>query len=428
MIFSGLRARLQGRPTQQDALSAKNGGTAAPQHQRFLTGQVPHAERLIRAARECAGRRLDPRHLYEKPFDASPGSPRFFAELYQVLNLLQAMDIPAKGRVLEVGSGPGWVTEILMGLRFDVDAMEPSADMIAIASERVADAVRHYRLDPPPHVAFHCCTLENNDLPDGAFDAVLFHAALHHVVDEERGLAECFRLLRPGGVLGVSEAAWKPDDDALEGLLEQKMRLCGALENPFTANYLDYLLRKHGFDDVCRYHGINGLFPAAMGGLSIADAAQCPLEGSNTLTAIKPDTSLFAGPTTASGDADTRAEITIVDAWLDTMGNVQLQLRLTNRGETAWLHNRKTAGRVRLALWQRTAPDASPQREASERVHLPRTVLPGQQVELAVSFAMPRKSIQGSWYLDLVNEGHFWFSQRGTVPATIKVTALEVRP
>ena len=34
------------------------------------------------------------------------------------------------GRVLEVGSGPGWVTEMLMGLGFEVDAVEPSASMI----------------------------------------------------------------------------------------------------------------------------------------------------------------------------------------------------------------------------------------------------------------------------------------------------------
>jgi SAM-dependent methyltransferase len=328
--------------------------------------------------------------------------------------------------VLEVGSGPGWVTEILMGLRFEVDAIEPNADMIAIAKERLAAAIQHYRLDPPPRVSFHCCSLEDNALPDGVFDAVLFRAALHHVVDEERVLAECFRLLRPGGMLGVSEAAWRPGDRTVERV-ERSMQAFGTVANPFTRDYLDYLLRKHGFDDVCRYHGVNGLFPASIGDTTIAQAAQTPLEASNTLTAMKPDTSLFAGPTTVHVEAATRGEVTLLDAWLDTMERVQFRLRLRNCGETAWLHNRKTVGRVRLALWQRMAPDPASRHEIGERVSLPETVLPGQQLELDVSFPMPLKNAQGTWYLDLVNEGFFWFSQRGMAPASVKLTALPIR-
>jgi SAM-dependent methyltransferase len=432
MIFSYIRERLQGRlPSPNDSDES-----SAPHHRRFLSGQVlSHAERLIRAAKDRANQQPGLDYLYDEPVDGSAGNPRFFSDLYQVLNLLQAMGIRAGGRVLEVGSGSGWVTEILMGLGFEVAAIEPNADMMAVAQARITAAIQHHRLEPPPRVGFHCCTLEENPLPDGAFDAVLFHAAWHHVVDEERGLAECFRLLRPGGVLGVSAAAWNPTELSSPDLTSPAapssradgQELAGTLDNTFTADDLDYVLRKHGFDDICRYHGVNGLFPARMGGLTIAQAAQSPLDGSNTLTAIKPDMLLFAGPTTVNAEAATKAEITILDAWMDTAGKAQFRLCLTNRGETAWLHNRKTTGWVRLGLWQRMTPDPASRREAEGRVHLPRTVLPGQQLEVGASFTVPANA-QGTWYLDLVNEGLFWFSQRGTVPASVKLTALPVRP
>src|SRR5262245_20264470 len=64
--------------------------------------------------------------LWRKPFDPTPGNPAFFFDMYQVLGLIQAMKIPPSGQVLEIGTGPGWVTELLVGLGFNVDGIEPS--------------------------------------------------------------------------------------------------------------------------------------------------------------------------------------------------------------------------------------------------------------------------------------------------------------
>ncbi len=85
--------------------------------------------------------------LYRKPYDRDPGNPEFFHETYSVLNLLRAMAISPGGRILEVGSGPGWISEILICLGFEVEGIEPSSDMIAIARERIDAAIQHYRLE-----------------------------------------------------------------------------------------------------------------------------------------------------------------------------------------------------------------------------------------------------------------------------------------
>jgi 2-polyprenyl-3-methyl-5-hydroxy-6-metoxy-1,4-benzoquinol methylase len=262
-----------------------------PAQKRFLSGQPRRTEAFLQGAKNYVGN-LDPfahDYLFQKPTGFSTAAhTAFFSEMYQVLNLLKAMAVPPGGRILEVGSGPGWVTETLVTLGYEVDAIEPSEDMIGIARERVASRVRHHHLQNPPRATFHCVTLEECLLPDASFDAILFHAALHHVIDEEKGIAQCFRMLKPGGVLGVSEAAWRPGDRTQEAGFEAEMARFGTLENPFTRSYLDFLLATHGFREVQRYHGVNGLYPVEMGHVSLAAAAQAPARTSNTLTARKP--------------------------------------------------------------------------------------------------------------------------------------------
>jgi SAM-dependent methyltransferase len=44
------------------------------------------------------------------------------------------------------------------------------------------------------------------DLPDGSFDMIFCHQALHHVRDQERALRELHRVLEPGGLLLLAES------------------------------------------------------------------------------------------------------------------------------------------------------------------------------------------------------------------------------
>ncbi|MFL6197854.1 MAG: class I SAM-dependent methyltransferase [Thermoanaerobaculia bacterium] len=383
-----------------------------PRHRRFLSEEPGRREAWLQAAREYVSRKSDGERdwLYSKPYDASPGHAEYFHETYALLNLLGAMAVPFRGRILEVGSGPGWISEILMTLGYEVVGIEPSEEMIAIARERVEAAVLHYRLASPPRVTYLATTIEDCDLPDESFDAVLFHAALHHVIDEERTLSQCFRLLRPGGVLGVSEAAWIPGDRVLEEQLEEEMRRFGTLENPFTTEYLDWLLNEHGFVDVRRYHGINGWFPERMGPVALEALPGESARKHNNLTARRPSPYPL---TTLDRDARTLAEITVLDSRLDADG-LRLRVRLDNRGDTAWLHRAPKPGRVTIAL-------RSGDLEA-DRQDLPKTVPAGGSIELDLLFRLPEGTEGAPWELDLVNEELFWFSERGTRP--VRVTAL----
>lgn len=401
----------------------KEAPLVAPRHKRFLSDRPGRTEAYLRGAREYVNIiREKPDYfdyLYMKPFDGSPGNHAYYTELYQVMNMLQFMRLPHAGRVLEIGSGPGWVTEILATLGFHVEAVEPCADMIEVARERLEICRKHHRPPYPGTVTYHCLPLEDCEVASDSCDAVLFHESLHHVIDENKGLAQCFRILRRGGVLGVTgEPTWWPGHHSLEMFLEEEMERADTLENPYTREYLEYLLHKHGFEEIERHHGVNGLFPVSSQERTLKEAAMFPAQAYNTYTARKPG---FSGPTTADPNAVTRAEIRIREVRLNApFHGVFLKVELTNKGETAWLHRPVPRGQVTLAMYQ-GRPRTAQSLEAEPRAALLQPVLPGQALGMDVNYRLPKGYGSGPWFLDLVCENAFWFGSRGSEPVEVKL-------
>jgi SAM-dependent methyltransferase len=91
-------------------------------------------------------------------------------------------------RVLEVGPGPGEVSERMQrDLGADVVAIDISERMVELACGRGLDA--------------RVGDVQNLPLPDREFDLVVAAWVLFHVPELDRGLAEIARVLRPGGRL-----------------------------------------------------------------------------------------------------------------------------------------------------------------------------------------------------------------------------------
>ena len=91
-------------------------------------------------------------------------------------------------RVLEVGPGPGEVSERMQrDLGAEVVAIDISERMVELASERGIDA--------------RVGDVQNLPFRDREFDLVVAAWVLFHVPELDRGLAEIARVLRPGGRL-----------------------------------------------------------------------------------------------------------------------------------------------------------------------------------------------------------------------------------
>jgi SAM-dependent methyltransferase len=116
---------------------------------------------------------------------------------------LQEQLPPPPARVLEVGCGQdGALATALSVAGWDVLAIDPMA---------------------PPGDIFRRLLLEELDVEEGPFDAVVAVLSLHHIRELDAGLDRIRSLLRPGGLLAVEEFAWDLVDEAtLDWLLEQR--------------------------------------------------------------------------------------------------------------------------------------------------------------------------------------------------------------
>jgi ubiquinone/menaquinone biosynthesis C-methylase UbiE len=53
---------------------------------------------------------------------------------------------------------------------------------------------------------FICCSSSNITLADNSVDLLFCHQTFHHLIDQERAVAEFYRVLKPGGVLLFAES------------------------------------------------------------------------------------------------------------------------------------------------------------------------------------------------------------------------------
>ena len=120
-------------------------------------------------------------------FDARTCHRDLSAEYREFLAL-----VPAAGRILDAGCGPGRDSAAFAGMGYRVTAVDASAAMVALASARLGFAAQQ--------VSF------GNLKYDREFDGVWACASLLHVAkDEIPGvLARLHRALAPGGVLYAS--------------------------------------------------------------------------------------------------------------------------------------------------------------------------------------------------------------------------------
>ncbi len=387
-----------------------------PPHRRFLTDKPVAYQQAIAAAESYVSKLEEGAvsWLHSKPFDPTAGNPQYFRLMFDLLNILQAMQITPRGRILEVGSGPGWVTEILLMLGFSVDALEPSGAFNEIARERCNALKTHYRQCANPPVTFHRATLEDIDFDEDRFDAILFFDVLHHVIHEEVAIEKCYRFLKPEGCLGIVEGAWHPDFKALEQICIDEMVKYGTLENPFSTEYLDLLLTRTGFTEVQRHAAVNGFFTQSQLAQPLNNFVAQPFVGSNNVTARKPSQFEAKHPPCTELNRKTDVQLQLLSGGLSVEKKVAtVQIQLKNTGETLLSHRAGQVGHITLALRHGT-PDTPMFLECRERHFLPLSLAPGDDLVLKLVYTLPATTSSfENWELDLVAESCFWFSSRG---------------
>lgn len=104
--------------------------------------------------------------------------------------------VPATGRVLDVGSGPGALTAVLADARgaASVAAVDPVPAFIDALRERI------------PGVQAQVGSAEALPFADDEFDGVYSELVLHFMTDADGGVREMARVARPGAI--VAACVW----------------------------------------------------------------------------------------------------------------------------------------------------------------------------------------------------------------------------
>jgi trans-aconitate methyltransferase len=154
---------------------------------------------------------------------------------------LVQMLTPLEGeRILDVGCGTGYLTNLIAASGALVTGMDNSIDMIAKARNEY------------PHLPFRLASVTNFDFNE-PFDALFSNAVLHWVTDKEQAVKSMYNNLKPGGRL-VLEMGGKGNVETIiqalkKALINHGHQQQAARELWYFPSLSEYtgLLEKQGF-------------------------------------------------------------------------------------------------------------------------------------------------------------------------------------
>ncbi len=159
-------------------------------------------------------------------------------------NPLAVADLRPGEIVLDLGSGGGLDVVLSArrvgpaGIAYGLDA---SADMLDLARANAAQA-------GVANARFLHGRIEAIPLPDQHVDVIISNCVINLSADKARVLAEAFRVLRPGGRLGISDMI--ADDGIDPGRLADAEQRSGCISGTLTAPRYREMLRAAGFGDI----------------------------------------------------------------------------------------------------------------------------------------------------------------------------------
>jgi SAM-dependent methyltransferase len=355
--------------------------------------------------------------LRTKPFSAPP-SFELAACLRTFAHVVDQLGLGLRAQVLDVGCGPGWMSEYLARCGYWVTGVDISEDMVEIARSRVAAIPGQVGDGVDPFAEFHAMPVREMPWTE-RFEAAILYDTMHHFDNELETLRVIQRTLVPGGTIYIREGARPAPGSESEQALINEMRKHETLESPFDPRYLLDVVREAGFDDARRLLELDEL-------VDVGDARQpfraltrflryrAGLGDINTIVGHKPldvdlptDATNFSGRIESLGPWDSSTE----------PGKQLMWVEVTNQGRAFWPTAKAfpyPSGVVTIAPY---TLDQAGKRVELGRSMLPHGMSPGASARMLVD--VPSEATRHEVRIDLVREGLAWFSELGGEPLVV---------
>jgi ubiquinone/menaquinone biosynthesis C-methylase UbiE len=105
-------------------------------------------------------------------------------------------NLPATAIVADIGTGTGFVASGLAGRFAKVYGFDANEGMLAVAKQNLASF---------NNVELRVASGDQIPLPDRSLDGVFANMYLHHAPEPDKAIQEMARLLKPGGVLCITD-------------------------------------------------------------------------------------------------------------------------------------------------------------------------------------------------------------------------------
>lgn len=127
--------------------------------------------------------------------------------------IAENLDLKNEGMLVDVGTGPGYLPQLLAGTHPDlmIIGIDLSKTMIGIASEKAEGL---------PNLAFTVMNGKKMIFKDGRIDYVISTLTLHQVKKPVKLLNEIYRVLKPGGRCWIYDGYADASDEDIEKGLE----------------------------------------------------------------------------------------------------------------------------------------------------------------------------------------------------------------
>jgi SAM-dependent methyltransferase len=355
--------------------------------------------------------------LRTKPFSVPPG--RELIECLRVFShIVSRLDLGMRAQVLDVGCGPGWLSEFLARCGYAVTGVDVSEDMVEIARERIAAIDAPIGQGVEPLAEFHAMPVLDVPWRD-RFDAAILYDAMHHFHDEIETLRVIRQTLAPGGRIFIHEGVRPAPGSEGEQELVAEMEQYGTLESPFDSEYLVSVLEEAGFEGVSRYAAVDELLDVS--------APEDELRRVEERIAFPPmNTVVAANPVPAElQDAEAQFAARIETAGslrvLDGPNELALRVRVTNAGRSFWPSDAEgPPGLGSVTIGPYLAQTGGGRIELP-RLGLPQSLCAGESAEVELRVPGPAVNGERELQIDAVREGIAWFADYGSSPLVVQL-------